>query len=154
MHVQTSLLELGQMRAALGDENVELGAPLKGTVQATFGNPGLLAMTSITAKENQPAALKVMQFLASADQQAKLNKASGTFPTRTDAPPPGDSKDIATMAQALKVAKPGEPSPAARQVMAALAPRIQGALRGDYTPKEALDQAATEANAILARTVR
>ncbi|PRA18195.1 sugar ABC transporter substrate-binding protein, partial [Brevundimonas sp. MYb27] len=53
---------------------------------------------------------------------------------------------------ALKSANPGEPSPVARQVMGALAPNIQAALRGDVTAKEALDRAAKEARGILQRS--
>ncbi len=60
MRATTSLPELKQMRAALGADNVALGAPLQGKVQATYGNPGLLALTSINKKENRDAAYKVM----------------------------------------------------------------------------------------------
>lgn len=152
MRTTTSLLELGQMRAALGEENVVFGAPLTGAVQATYGNPGLLALTSINRSENRAAANAVLAYLTSPEQQAALNAAGGSFPTRTDTAPPAGGPDIEALTAALASANPGEPSPAARQVMAALAPHIQAALGGTSTPEQALTQAATEARAILARS--
>ena len=152
MRATTSLPELKQMRAALGAGNVALGAPLEGKVQATYGNPGLLALTSINKKENREAAYKVMSYLTSADSQKALNAAAGNLPTRTDAAVLGTDADSIAMAEALKTANPGESSPVARQVMGALAPNIQAALRGDLTAKEALDRAAQEARGILQRS--
>ncbi|AKU16918.1 extracellular solute-binding protein [Luteipulveratus mongoliensis] len=153
LRVQAALPDVKQMRAALGKDNVQLGPPLKGTTQATYGSPGLLALTSINKKDNRQAAYEVLKFLSSAPEQTKLIAASGTFPTRTDVKTSG-SPDVAAMTAAQKYANPGEPSPAARQIMAALAPKIQAALRGDLSPKDALDQAAKEANGALERTVR
>ena len=121
-------------------------------MQATYGNPGLLALTSINKKENREAAYKVMSYLTSADSQKALNAAAGNFPTRTDAAVLGTDADSIAMAEALKTANPGESSPVARQVMGALAPNIQAALRGDLTAKEALDRAAQEARGILQRS--
>ncbi len=152
MRATTSLPELKQMRTALGAENVALGAPLQGKVQATYGNPGLLALTSINKKENREAAYKVMGYLSSAESQKALNAAAGNLPTRSDAAALGTDADSLAMAEALKSANPGEPSPVARQVMGALAPNIQAALRGDVTAKEALDRAAKEARGILQRS--
>ncbi len=152
MRATTSLPELKQMRTALGAENVALGAPLQGKVQATYGNPGLLALTSINKKENREAAYKVMSYLSSAESQKALNAAAGNLPTRSDAAALGTDADSLAMAEALKSANPGEPSPVARQVMGALAPNIQAALRGDVSAKEALDRAAKEARGILQRS--
>ncbi|MGW7680853.1 extracellular solute-binding protein [Kribbella sp. NPDC054772] len=152
MRMSASLADLKQLRAALGRQTVTLGEPLEGAVQATYGNPGLLALTSINKKQNRQAAYDVLAFLSSPQTQQGLNGLAGNFPTRTDVPAPGSGPDYAAMAEALKSANPGEPSPAARQVMAALAPKIQAALRGDLTPQQALDQAAKEARGILQRS--
>lgn len=152
MRITTSLPELKQMRAALGAETVAFGPPMEGKEQATFGNPGLLALTSINKKENREAAYQVMSYLGSASVQNGLTAAAGSLPTRTDAAPTGQDPDAIAMAEALKSAHPGEPSPVARQVMAVLAPNIQAALRGDVTAKEALDRAAMEARGILQRS--
>ncbi|NBE52111.1 extracellular solute-binding protein [Streptomyces boluensis] len=152
MRAVTSLPELQQMRAALGKENVALGLPLQGTVQATYGNPGLLSLTSINEDENRDAAYDVLAYLSSPEAQESLNAAAGTFPTRTDVKAPGTGPDFEVLNEALDHANPGEPSPAARQVMAALAPSIQAALGGDLTPKQALKKAAEEARALLARS--
>ncbi|MBT2896664.1 ABC transporter substrate-binding protein [Streptomyces sp. McG3] len=148
----TSLPELAQMRAALGEENVSLGAPLQGEVRATYGNPGLLSLTSINEEENREAAYKVLAHLSSPKAQESLNAAAGNFPTRTDVKAPGRGPDFEVLNAALKDANPGEPSPAARQVMAILAPYIQAALGGDLSPKEALKKAAEESRALLARS--
>lgn len=74
------------------------------------------------------------------------------MPTRTDVKAPGTGPDFQVLKEALQYANPGEPSPAARQVMATLAPNIQAALAGDLTPKEALKKAADEARELLARS--
>lgn len=148
----TSLAELRQMRAALGEENVVLGAPLTGEVSATYGNPGLLSLTSINKKENREAAYEVLRFVTSAEFQSELNVTAGNFPTRTDVGLPGEGPDMDAFAAALEVANPGESNPAARQVMAVLAPYIQAALRGDLSPEEALKKASDEAQAVLDRS--
>jgi multiple sugar transport system substrate-binding protein len=152
MRLMTNLPELAQMRAALGDENVELGLPLTGEVQATFANPGMLSLTSINKAENRAAAYEVIRYLTSADVQAALNEASGTFPTRTDVPAPGSGPDAETMNASLEFANPGEPNASARQVMAILAPYLQSALQGNLTAEEALTRAAEDARELLARS--
>lgn len=148
----TSPAELAQMRAALGEDAVVVGPPLEGETQATYGNPGLLSLTSITKNENRDAAYQVLSFLTSKEFQTELNAAAGNFPSRTDVEIAGDEADKAAYEAALTVANPGEPNPAARQVMAVLAPYIQSALRGDLSPKEALEKAADEAQAVLDRS--
>lgn len=147
----TFLPEVEQMRAALGEDAIVLGEPLKGEEQVTFGNPGLLSLTSINKKENRAAAYEVLSFLTSLEQQEALNAAAANFPTRTDAAAPGEGPDYEALGAALEVANPGEPSPVARQVMGVLAPYIQSALNGDLSPEEALQKAADEARAILDR---
>ncbi|AIY02244.1 ABC-type sugar transport system, periplasmic component [Arthrobacter sp. PAMC 25486] len=152
MRATTSLAELGLLRGALGDENVVLGAPLKGNVQATYGNPGLLALTSINKKENRDAAYEVLSYLSSAEAQAALNAAASNFPTRTDVKSEDENADTDALNAALEFANFGEASPVARQVMAILAPSIQAALGGKVTAKEALSKAADEARALLKRS--
>jgi ABC-type glycerol-3-phosphate transport system substrate-binding protein len=154
MRPTTSLPELAQMRAALGEESVVLGAPLKGTVEATYGNPGLLALTSINSEDNRQAAYTAIQYLTSPEVQNELNGLAGNFPTRTDVKAQAANADVAAMNEALEFANPGEASPAARQVMAVLAPKIQAALRGDLSAEEALGKAADEAREVLKRTTR
>uniref|UniRef100_A0AAU2VIT9 Extracellular solute-binding protein n=1 Tax=Streptomyces sp. NBC_00008 TaxID=2903610 RepID=A0AAU2VIT9_9ACTN len=152
MRPVTSLPELDQMRAALGAKNVSLGLPLQGKVRATYGNPGLLSLTSINKDENRDAAYDVLAYLSSPTTQKSLNAAAGSFPTRTDVKAPSTGPDYQVLNEALQFANPGESSPAARQVMASLAPGIQAALGGDLSPKEALDKAAKEARELLSRS--
>lgn len=148
----TNLPELAQMRAALGEENVILGAPLTGAQQVTYSNPGLLSLTSINSEENREAAYEVLRYLVSPEVQADLNEASGTFPTRTDVEAPGGNPDLEAISAALEFANPGEAHPSARQIMAIIAPHIQSALQGSATAEEALAAAANEARELLARS--
>lgn len=152
MRATANLAEVGQMRAALGAENVVLGAPLAGEEQATYGNPGLLSLTSINDSDNRQAAYAVLSYLTSAEVQTSLNAAAGNFPTRTDVELQGEGADLEALSAALEVANPGEPSAVSRQVMAILAPQIQAALAGDVTPEEALTAAAEEARDALERS--
>ena len=110
-----------------------------------------MALTSINKKDNRQAALAVLEHMTTAEFQGKLSKASGNFAARSDVPAPKDSADYQTLKSVLEFANPGEPNPAARQVMAALAPYIQSALRGDMSAKEAMTKAAEESRAILDR---
>ncbi|NJC21143.1 multiple sugar transport system substrate-binding protein [Arthrobacter pigmenti] len=152
LRATTSLPELAQLRGALGEETVVLGEPLEGEVQATFGNPGLMALTSINEEDNRQAAYAVLDFLSTAEFQSEFTKLASNFPTRTDVELPGTGPDYEALEAALEYAIPGEPHAAARQVMAALAPYLQSALRGDLSAEEALTQAAEEARGILSRT--
>lgn len=152
MRFMTSLTQLDHMRTALGEENVVLGAPLTGKEQVIFASPGMLSLTSINSEENREAAYQVISYLVSPDVQEALTKASNTFPTRTDVPPPGEGPDYDAMTEALQYAHPGEAHPQARPVMAILVPYIQSALQGDMTPEEAMTAAAEEARELLARS--
>jgi ABC-type glycerol-3-phosphate transport system substrate-binding protein len=152
MRIMTNRTELGQMRAALGEENVALGEPLTGAEQVTFANPGMLALTSINEEANREAAYEVIRYLTSPDVQTALNQASGTFPTRTDVPPPSDDADGQAMTTALEHAYAGEAHPQARPVMAILAPYLQSALQGNMTAEDALTEAAEEARELLGRS--
>lgn len=152
LRATTSLTEFGQMQAALGEDGIVLAPPLRDAEQVTYGNAGLLALTSINDEDDRQGAYDALAFLSSPDFQASLNAAAGNLPTRTDVPVDESDPAVVAMAGALEHAYPGEPSPASRQVMAALAPRIQAALRGDVSAEEALADAAEEARQILAST--
>ena len=152
MRATTSLTEYGQLQAAVGDDSAALGLPLTDAEQVTYGNAGLLSLTSINDESNRQAAYDVLEFMSAPDFQASLNAAAGNLPTRTDVAVDESDPAVASMAEALDLAYPGEPSPASRQVMAALAPKIQAALRGDMSAEEALAAAAEESRQILANT--
>lgn len=143
--------EIEPLRGALKDSTVEVGMPFKNKERVAYGNPGLMALTSINKKDNRQAALAVLEHMTTAEFQGKLSKASGNFAARSDVPAPKDDADYKTLQSVLEFANAGEPNPAARQVMAALAPYIQSALRGDMSAKEAMTKAAEESRAILDR---
>jgi len=148
----TSLPELKQLRGSLGDSTVTFGAPITGKKTVTYGNPGLLALTSINKSANRDAAYEVLRYLSSADFQTSLVTAAGNLPTRTDVKLAQSGPDLVAMQDALKSAYAGEPSAASRQVMSILAPYVQSALRGDLSPKAALAKAAAEAQDALDRS--
>lgn len=151
MRQQTNLQELAQWRAAVGEGNVILGPPLTGVEQMSYATPAMLALTSINAEENREAAYEVIRYLTAPEQQAALNAASGTFPTRTDVDPPSDNPDDQAMSDALEYFTAGENHPQARQVMAILAQHLQSALQENVSPEVALSAAAEEARALISR---
>ncbi len=144
-----TLPDVVHMRAALGEENVVVGAPLADEEQVSFGIPGVLALTSITDEEE--AANEVASYIASPEVSASLNAAAGTFPARTDVDAPTGDDALATFSDALQYARPGEVTPTARQVMAVLSAQLQAALQGSKSPEDALADAATEARDLIAR---
>lgn len=148
MGATNTAADLATMQAAFGPESIVVGAPLKDKEQATFGIPGMLALTSIN--ENEAAANEVLRYISSPEVGEALNAAAGTFPARTDVPAPADEA-LAPFVEALEFARPGEVHPQARQVMTALAAHLQAALLGDKTAEQALDDAAAEARDLLAR---
>lgn len=152
MRITTSLTDAQQLRTALGEQSMTIGAPLTGAVQATYGNPGMLALTSINRSDSREAAQQVLAHLTSAEVQTGLNELAGTFPTRTDVTIDESDPDVAAFAEALPYANAGEASPASRQVMTVLAPYVQAALRGDLSAADAMTQAAAEARGVLQRS--
>lgn len=137
-----------KLGAAIGAENVAVGLPFKGAKQVTFGIPGGLLLAKHS--ENADAAKKFIQYVASAPVATDLAKESGYFPARTDAQVDDSSPTLKEFAKSLEYAYPGDAHPAARQVMALLVPEIQAALQGKKTAKQALDDAAKAANAVVA----
>ncbi|MET7620047.1 sugar ABC transporter substrate-binding protein [Streptomyces sp. NPDC005408] len=133
-----------------GAGNVVVGAPLKGPAkEVAFGIPGAL---SVNAKsKNTAGAEKFLAFMTEPEQIKSLGKASGYFSPRTDVSVPNASPYAKQYQAALADVTPGEPNPAARQLMGLLAPEIQAALLGKKSPKEALDAAAKAADDLLAR---
>lgn len=142
-----SMSEVELMKAGVGEENVVVGQPLKNKEQASFGMPGVLALTAINA--NEDAAAKVLQYLASPEVTGELIKIASQFSSLKDAAPPADDEATKAFTEALEFARPGEIYPKSRQVMEVLKPHIQSALQGDKTPEEAIKAAAEEARGVL-----
>lgn len=141
--------QVAQMQAALGEDAVVVGSPLKDREQVTFGTPGVLSLTSVS--EDDDAAIAVANFIASPKVAHELNVAAGNYPVRTDVDAPADDAVTAAFMEALSFTSPGEIFPDARQVMAVLAPHIQAALQGSVSAEQALADAAAEARTILGR---
>ncbi|WP_410789763.1 extracellular solute-binding protein [Kribbella sp. C-35] len=132
-----------------GAANVELGTPLTGKKQVGFGLPGGLVVNA--ASENVDGAKKFLGFMTQAAQLDALSKASGFYSPRSDAKSESTDPNAAKFRDALQYAIPGEPNPAARQIMSFLSPEIQAVLTGKKQPQQALDDAAKQANDLLSR---
>jgi multiple sugar transport system substrate-binding protein len=135
--------------ATWGAANVVVGTPLSDKKQVGFGLPGGLSVNA--ASENVDAAKKFLSFMIQPAQLESLSKASGFFTPRTDVKAPISDPVAQKFADALQYTFPGEPNPAARQVMSLLSAEIQAALTGKKAPQQALDDAAKQANDLLSR---
>lgn len=135
---------------AWGKGNVIVGPALTGPKkQVCFGIPGGLGINARSG--NVTGAEKFIAYMVRPAQIESMGRAGGFFSPRTDVTVPGGGSFAKEYQEALNHTFPGEPNPAARQLMALISPQIQAALTGKKSPKEALDAAAEEANDLLAR---
>ncbi|MFI6641257.1 ABC transporter substrate-binding protein [Streptomyces sp. NPDC050504] len=135
---------------AWGKENVVVGAPLTGPgAQVSFGIPGGLGINART--DNPEGAEKFIAFMTGPRQIESLGRAGGFFSPRTDVTVPNSSPYAKQFEAALAYTRPGEPAPAARQLMSLIAPEIQAALTGKKSPEDALKAAAKAGDDLLAR---
>ncbi|HET6738815.1 MAG TPA: extracellular solute-binding protein [Kribbella sp.] len=132
-----------------GAANVEIGMPLKDQKAAALGLPGGLVVNA--ASENIDGAKKFLTFMMQPAQLDPLAKASGYYSPRSDAKSELADPNAPKFAAALQDAVPGEPNPAARQIMSFLSTEIQAVLTGKKEPQQALDDAAKQANDLLSR---
>ena len=132
-----------------GAANVEVGAPLSDKKQVGYGIPGGLVMNAATG--NPDGAKKFLSFMVQPAQLDALSKASGYYSPRKDAKYESTDPNAAKFKDALQYAVPGEANPSARQVMSMLSTEIQAVLTGKKQPQQALDDAAKQANDLLAR---
>ncbi|WP_405055751.1 extracellular solute-binding protein [Kribbella sp. NBC_01505] len=134
---------------AWGATNVEVGAPLTGAKQVGYGIPGGLSLNG--ASENLAETKKFLSFMTQPPQLEALSKATGYFTPRTDAKVEVTDPLTLKFGPALQYTYPGEPNPAARQIMSLLSVEIQAVLTGKKAPQQALDDAAKQANGLLTR---
>ncbi|MEV1055418.1 sugar ABC transporter substrate-binding protein [Streptomyces sp. NPDC049887] len=135
---------------AWGKGNVIVGPALTGPgKQVCFGMPGGLGINAKSG--NVTGAEKFIAYMVEPAQIESMGRAGGFFSPRTDVTVPNDSAHAKEYQEALNHTYPGEPNPAARQLMALISPEIQAALTGKKSPKAALDAAAAEADELLAR---
>ncbi|MFI1470845.1 ABC transporter substrate-binding protein [Streptomyces wuyuanensis] len=133
-----------------GKGNVIVGPALTGPgKQVCFGMPGGLGINA--RSKNVAGAEKFISYMVQPAQIESMGRAGGFFSPRTDVTVPNDSTYAKEYQEALNHTFPGEPNPAARQLMALISPEIQAALTGKKSPKAALDAAAAEADELLAR---
>ncbi|WP_019632114.1 ABC transporter substrate-binding protein [Actinomadura atramentaria] len=134
---------------AWGADNVVVGLPLRYRKQVGFGLPGGLGVNA--KSKNKAKAEAFLRFMIAPERISGLTQASGFLSPRTDVKATGGDASTAKFTEALTYAYPGEPNAAARQVMSLLSAEIQAALTGKKQPKQALDDAAKQADDLLAR---
>ncbi|TDD52681.1 sugar ABC transporter substrate-binding protein [Kribbella antibiotica] len=132
-----------------GEANTEVGAPLTGAKQVGYGIPGGLSVNA--ASENLDETKKFLSFMTQPPQLQALSKATGYFTPRTDAKVEVTDPLTLKFGPALQYTFPGEPNPAARQIMSLLTIEIQAVLTGKKAPQQALDDAAKQADELLKR---
>jgi multiple sugar transport system substrate-binding protein len=132
-----------------GADQVLVGPPLRDRLQVTFGTTGGLALHRRAA--DPAAAIRFLRYLSSPEVLREFNARAGFAPPRTSVVVERDDPLYAGFAAAARYARPAESHPAARQVMRLLTPEIQAALTGAKSPRRALDDAARQANRVLAQ---
>jgi multiple sugar transport system substrate-binding protein len=149
MSFSAVLADAGTAATTWGAPNVEIGSPLKDEKQAGLGLPGGLVVNA--ASQNIDGAKKFLTFMMQPAQLDPLAKASGYYSPRADAKSELADPNAPKFAGALQYAVPGEPNPAARQIMGFLSVDIQAVLTGKKQPQDALDDAAKQADDLLSR---
>ncbi len=136
-----------ETKKLLGDGLV-IGKGLKHKEVVAGGTVGAISRTS-TRKDNDEAAKAALKFLGSAEFSKSFNDVNGMLPARNDVTLSEMTPEIQAQMDALDIMLPGVPHTKTRQITGVLTPHIQAAIKGDKTPKEALDAAAQEAESIM-----
>ncbi|PZF80024.1 extracellular solute-binding protein [Jiangella anatolica] len=146
----TQLNQLETLGQAIGADNLVVGEPLEGKERVSYGQPGGLVLAQHAA-ENETAK-ELLAYLSSPDVMGEWAAQSGNIPTRTDVPVADEAGDAGLFTSSIDQMFWGDTHPMARQVMSVLAPHLQAALQGGKSAQQALDDAASEANALLGAT--
>ncbi|WP_116953052.1 ABC transporter substrate-binding protein [Jiangella endophytica] len=131
-----------------GAENVVVRPPLSDAEQIQYGTVGSLSM--LRTSENKDAAGAWIDFVTAADRAAEYDTAGRFFSTKESVGTLYDGDPIlGELEQYAGLTTVGPLNAHAREVMGVLAPEIQAVLVGDKDPRQALDDAAAAANALL-----
>lgn len=134
----------------LSKENYEVGPPLKDVKSVNYGTVGGLSV--LQSSKNAAAAKAWVQWLTSTAQMKEFDKARSYFPPRKSVGSLyADDPLVGGEEKYLDSMRPGVISPQGRALMDLIKPHLQAALLGKVTPKQALDAAAGEVDALLAR---
>lgn len=131
-----------------GKDNIVVGQPMKQAKQVGYGTVGSLSM--LKTADSKDAAGKWIDFATSAENLKKYDVASSYFsPKKSTGPLYASDPVLSAQEEVVPMMTVGALNPKGRQVMGALAPAIQAVLGGQKTPKQALDDAAKEADQLL-----
>ncbi|PKQ19082.1 MAG: maltose-binding protein [Actinobacteria bacterium HGW-Actinobacteria-8] len=118
-----------------------------GSVSVVGGEDIVMTKSS----SNKDAAMEFMRYLLSEESQLAMAEV-GQMPVLSDLGPQLTSINAyyAQFVEQLQTAKPRPPTPAWSQIDSIMQDEIRAAIRGDKTVQEALDEAASQADALLA----
>lgn len=138
-----------QLAQAWGQGVLKLGAPLKDKAQITAGTVAGYAIATQT--KSRSAAETWVKYLVSSQVMKQIDTTSGYFAPRKSMPNLYPSDPIlGPLQQYLPMVQPAPANLVGRQVSEdVLAPEIQAVFSGQKTPKQALDEAASQANQLL-----
>lgn len=140
---------LKQLDAAWGEGALKIGEPLMNKEQASFGTVAGYAISE--QAESKEAAAAWVQFVTSPEIMTEINQRSGFFAPRVSIGAiHADDPILGAVEEQLAFVRATPAVLGGRQVLSdALSPEIQGAVLGQKTPQQALDDAAAMATTIL-----
>lgn len=138
-----------QLAQAWGQGVMKIGAPLKDKAQITVGTVAGYAISS--QAKSRSAAEAWVKYLVGQQVMKQIDTTSGYFAPRKSMPNLYPSDPIlGPLQQYLPMVQPPPANLVGRQVAEdVLAPEIQAVFSGQKTPKQALDEAESQANQLL-----
>jgi multiple sugar transport system substrate-binding protein len=147
--ISTASADLAPLKLPRTD--FEVGAPLKDTTSVGYGTVGGLSV--LAAAQNAAAAKAWVKWVTSAAQMGPFDKSRKYFAPRKSVGSLYASDPLSGAEERyLDSMRPGVISPQGRALMDLIKPHVQAALLGKVPPKQALDAAAAEVDALLARS--
>ena len=143
-------LSIPEAQEIMGKEAVKGSPPFHDTVDTVFGSVGALSIFNTT--ESPEAAVAWVKFVTAKKTMEKFLRASTYLPPRLSLKDMwADDEDNSFKTQYIDHVNVGVLHPKARELMDVLRTAIQGCLLGKSEPKAALDAAAADVDALLAR---
>lgn len=131
-----------------GEENIVVQPPLTNVETVAYGTVGSLSL--LKGSDNKAAAGAWVDFVTSAESVTEFVTTAKYFsPLASTGELYADDPIYSAIEQTIQYATVGQLSAKSRDVMGVLAPEIQAALLGQKSSQDALDSAATSAQALL-----
>jgi multiple sugar transport system substrate-binding protein len=140
-----------QLSSAWGDGVLQIGPPFKNKKQAAIGT---VAGYAISAKaESKDAAAAWVNYVIRPETMKNIDHSSGYFaPRKSVGSIYGDDPVLGELEKYLPMVQPPPIHPLGRQIAQdLLRPEIEAAIIGEKTPQQALDDATSKANDLIAK---